>query len=173
MAVIIARIVLLAALVAAAPAAAAAPKVGEPAPDFRVTLLDGSKITLAELKGQVVVLNFWATWCVPCKAELPLLNGFFRLKQAHGLRVFAVTVETSAPLYQLRPLAAALTIPLVRSLRGPYAAIDGAVPTNFVIDRAGVVRYAKAAAFNLDDLNNILIPLLREPDPTAVAAAVP
>lgn len=52
--------------------------VGRPAPDFEVTLIDGSKVTLASLRGQVVVLNFWATWCVPCRAELPLLDGYYR-----------------------------------------------------------------------------------------------
>jgi thiol-disulfide isomerase/thioredoxin len=75
-----------------------------------------------------LILNFWATWCAPCKEELPLLDTYFRIDEKAGLRVLAV-------------------------------------PTNFIIDRNGVLRYAKAGALTLDDLNTLLVPLLREPEP--------
>jgi cytochrome c biogenesis protein CcmG, thiol:disulfide interchange protein DsbE len=78
--------------------------------------------------------------------------------------VFAITTEDSVPLSYLKPLAARLAIPLVKSIQGDYRALDG-VPTNYVIDRAGVLRYAKASAFELDDLNAILVPLLQAPAP--------
>ena len=149
----------------ATPALATEPRVGQPAPDFQLTLVDGTHVRLSELRGQVVVLNFWATWCVPCRAELPMLDGYYRIVQSHGLRVFAATTEDSVPLNRLRRVFAAMAIGAVRNLRGPYAPIRGAVPTNFVIDRAGRVRYAAAGAFNLDDLNRVLIPLLNEPAP--------
>jgi len=151
---------------ALAPAMAARPRVGEPAPDFQLTLVDGTHVRLSELRGQVVVLNFWATWCVPCRTELPMLDGYYRVVQRHGLRVFAATTEDSVPLSRLRAVFGALAIGAVRNMRGPYEPINGAVPTNFVIDRAGRVRYASAGAFDLDDLNRILIPLLNEPAPT-------
>jgi len=146
------------------------PVVGQPAPDFQLVLIDGSKVPLHDLRGQVVVLNFWATWCVPCKKELPLLDAYYRLQQSHGLRVFAVTTEDSVPNSQLKPLFKAMTIQPVRRLNGPYQVLDG-VPTNYVIDRAGVVRFAKAGAFDLDALNEILVPLLKEPDPTEAESA--
>ena len=150
--------------VAATPALAADPRVGQPAPDFQLTLVDGSHVRLSDLRGQVVVLNFWATWCVPCRTELPTLDRYFRIVQRHGLRVFAVTTEDSVPLYQLQRVFAAMAIGAVRSIHGPYRPLDG-VPTNYVIDRAGRIRYAAAGAFNLDALNRILIPLLNEPAP--------
>jgi peroxiredoxin len=153
-------------LVASATAAmATGPRVGQPAPDFQLTLVDGTHVRLSELRGQVVVLNFWATWCVPCRAELPMLDGYYRIVQRHGLRVFAATTEDSVPLDHLRRVFAAMAIGAVRNVRGPYRPIDGAVPTNFVIDRAGRVRYAAAGAFDLDALNRILVPLLNEPAP--------
>src|SRR3954469_16245047 len=59
----------------AAAATARPPVVGEPAPSFEVTYFDGTKVSLADLRGEVVILNFWATWCAPCREELPLLDG--------------------------------------------------------------------------------------------------
>jgi cytochrome c biogenesis protein CcmG/thiol:disulfide interchange protein DsbE len=161
------RSVLIALMMAAtmAPAMATEPRVGQPAPDFQLTLVDGTHVRLSELRGQVVVLNFWATWCVPCRQELPMLDSYFRVAQRHGLRVFAATTESSLPLYRLQRLFAAMAIGAVRSMRGPYEPINGAVPTNFVVDRAGRLRYAQAGAFDLDDLNRVLIPLLNEPAP--------
>jgi peroxiredoxin len=149
----------------AMPAMATEPRVGQLAPDFQLTLVDGTHVRLSELRGQVVVLNFWATWCVPCRAELPMLDGYYRVVQSHGLRVFAATTQDSVPIFQLRRVFAAMAIGAVRTVHGPYRPIDGAVPTNFVIDRAGRVRYAAAGAFNLDALNRILVPLLNEPAP--------
>ena len=155
------------ALLTATPLAAAEPNVGMPAPAFEVTTFEGKRVSLADFKGQVVVLNFWATWCGPCKRELPLLDAYYKLRQAAGLRVVAVTTEDSMPLYRLHPLQAVLAIPLARRFHGNYAPIGG-VPTNYVIDRDGVLRYAKAGAFTLEDLNTVLVPLLIEKPAVAI-----
>lgn len=141
----------------------ATPKVDSPAPDFHAVTFSGEKIGLRDLAGDVVVLNFWATWCGPCRTEMPMLDRYYRLRKAFGLRVLAVATENSVPEEYLRPLAKVLAIPLVKIFHGPYGPIDDAVPSNFVIDRAGVLRYAKAAALDLDDMNDVLMPLLREP----------
>lgn len=145
-------------------AATSAVKIGEKAPSFELTLIDGSKVRSEDLRGQVVVLNFWATWCVPCRTELPLLDSYYRLRKNNGLRVYAVATEGSLAEYKLKPLFAAMAIPSARRIKGSFA-VMGALPTNYIIDRAGIVRYAKAGAFDLDDLNQILVPMLREPAP--------
>lgn len=155
---------IIAALSLALVAAGDPPKVGDIAPDFEMVLVDGTKVRLADLRGQVVVINFWATWCVPCRRELPLLDRFYELRKDAGLRVFAITTEGSIPVHRLRKLFAAMDMPAARRISGSYGNI-AAVPTNYVIDRAGRVRYAKAAAFDLDAINATLIPLLREPAP--------
>ncbi len=145
--------------------ASATIKVGDRAPRFEMTLIDGSRISSTDLHGQVVILNFWATWCGPCKAELPLLDTYYRLRKDNGLRVFAVATEDSLPAYKLKPVFAALAIPSARRIKGAFG-VMGALPTNYIIDRAGVVRYAKPGAFDLADLNTLLVPLLNEPVPT-------
>jgi cytochrome c biogenesis protein CcmG/thiol:disulfide interchange protein DsbE len=150
--------------------AAKAPKVGDVAPNFELTLIDGSKVTLDQLRGQVVVLNFWATWCVPCREELPLLDRYYEIQQKAGLKVFAIATEDSVPLFRLKKLFAVMHMPSARRIKGPYPILEG-VPTNYIIDRSGHIRYAKAAAFDLDALNQTLVPLLKEPIPVAPAAA--
>ncbi len=147
--------------IVAAPATAKTLKVGEHLPPIELTLIDGTEIKSDDLRGQVVVLNFWATWCAPCRTELPLLDAYYRRLQSKGLRVFAITTQSSLPVSQLKPLFAAMTIPSVRRVKGISSDVP-AVPTNYVIDRAGIVRHTKAGSFELDDLNALLIPLLNE-----------
>lgn len=140
------------------------PKVGERAPPFELTLIDGSKVSSDQLHGHVVVLNFWATWCGPCKQELPLLDAYYEAQKGHGLKVFAIATEDSLQPFQLKKLFAVMHMQSARRIKGPYAAMAG-VPTNFIIDRAGRLRYAKANAFELGELNALLVPLLQEPVP--------
>lgn len=115
------------------------------------------------------MVNFWATWCVPCRKELPLLNSYYHVAQQRGwpLRIFAVTTQDSAPASQLKPLFQVLDIPSAKRVKGGALSDVDAVPTNYVIDKSGVLRYAEPGSFDLDKLNEVLIPLLKEPAPTA------
>jgi cytochrome c biogenesis protein CcmG/thiol:disulfide interchange protein DsbE len=155
---------------AATPATARKIVVGQPAPDFRMRLPSGQRISLADLKGQVVILNLWATWCGPCKAEMPELDRIQANGAQYGLRVFGVLAMDPTPLYVLRPLAKMLHYPLVGHIGGDYVAVGDAIPTNYIIDRAGIVRYAEANALTAHDYAEIIAPLLAAKAPAATPA---
>ena len=158
--------------VAAAPKLSSAHgiEVGKPAPDFKASTFDGRKISLADFKGHVLVINLWATWCKPCREELPLLSAYHRAQASFGLDVIALATEDSVPMDLLKPLAAVCSFPFVRRMHGDYEVMGG-VPTNYVIDRNGIVRYAEAGGFTLEGLNAILVPLLREKPSQATGLA--
>jgi cytochrome c biogenesis protein CcmG, thiol:disulfide interchange protein DsbE len=137
------------------------PVVDAPAPDFQVTTFDGRKLSLADFKGQVVVLNFWATWCGPCKRELPLLEDYHRRQHSAGLVILAVATEDSLTPFQLRPLQKLLTLQMVKRFKGDYGDIKY-LPTNFVIDRKGILRYAESGGFTRQELDQVVGPLLSE-----------
>ena len=145
---------------------AAGAKVGKPAPPFKLTTWDKRQVTLADMKGKVVVINWWATWCAPCKAEMPMMSTFHRRFKDEGFEIFGVTTEDSVPPRMLEKVAAALSYPLVRKFSGSgYPILDG-VPTTYVIDRNGIVRLAKAGSFDDKEFRDAILPLLRETAPT-------
>ncbi|TLY80884.1 MAG: TlpA family protein disulfide reductase [Gammaproteobacteria bacterium] len=82
-------------VLAAAPlmAAGRAPEVGDPAPALLVPELDGHGFDLSALRGKVVIVNFWATWCAPCRAEMPVLDAFYRRYHAQGLELLGLSID--------------------------------------------------------------------------------
>jgi peroxiredoxin len=154
------------------PAVSAAGKkivVGQPAPAFSLTTFDKQKIALADLRGQVVVINLWATWCGPCKSEMPMMDAYYRANKDKGLRIFGVQTEDSVAPFRLKEVAAVLSYPLTLQFRGDAYKRMEAVPTSFVIDRAGIVRYAKSGAFTHYSFDALLRPLLAEKPPADAA----
>jgi cytochrome c biogenesis protein CcmG/thiol:disulfide interchange protein DsbE len=123
----------------AAPARANEVRVGQPAPAATLATLDGKSLSTSDLKGQVVILTFWATWCVPCREELPLLSTYAAEHAAQGLTVLGFTLNTPDELDAVRAVAGTLSFPvgfLERSSAPGYGRI-WRIPVNFTIDRAG------------------------------------
>ena len=165
--------VLALALLGAGAPAVAATKVGDRAPPFTLVTYDGEQVTLEQLRGKVVILNYWATWCGPCRVELPELDTYMRRHRNAGLALYAIEIS-GVPKHKLGRLASVVSFPMVSRVKGRgYGRLKG-VPTNYVIDRAGVVRHAQAGAFTQAALEKIVTPLLMEPAPKQdVAAAAP
>src|ERR671920_378425 len=113
----------------------------EPAPDVQLKTTDGKPLKLSELRGQVVLLNFWATWCVPCRSEIPGLNEMQRDLAGRGLKVLGVSTSDSADLvreYQ-KDVRQDYTVALGDDAVAASYAV-GVLPTTFVIDREGRIR---------------------------------
>lgn len=147
-------------------AKSAQPQVGQTAPDFHAVTFAGEKVSLADYKDRVLILNFWATWCGPCRTELPLLDVYYGIQREFGLDVLGVTLEEQVPVSRLAPLASKVAFKMARRFTGPYGR-TGQMPTNYVVDRAGVLRYGQPGAFNLEYLNDLIVPMLNEPPPDA------
>jgi cytochrome c-type biogenesis protein len=124
-----------------APANGAATSAAEPAPDLELTTTDGKPLKLSELRGQVVLLNFWATWCVPCRAEIPALNAMEKDLSARGFKVLGVTTSDTPDVvreYQ-KDVRQDYTVALGDDgVANAYSV--GVLPTTFIIDREGRVR---------------------------------
>jgi cytochrome c biogenesis protein CcmG/thiol:disulfide interchange protein DsbE len=117
-------------------------KAGSEAPGFRLPSLAGGEVDLASQRGKVVVLNFWATWCPPCVAEMPSLERLHRALSPEGLSV--VTVSTDEDEAALRRFVAerSLTLPVLKDPGGRLAAGQyrtTGYPETFVLDRNGRV----------------------------------
>lgn len=165
-------LVFLAALSSASSASQRTAIVGESAPDFEASTLDGRKLTAIDFRDDVLILDFWASWSAPSRKDLALLDEYYRIQEKAGLRILAVAIDNSISLNRLKGVAAALAVSLVRRFKGSYGPLNG-VPTHYVIDRLGVLRYAKAGAWTLDDLNEILVPLLRSQPPSEIESGRP
>ena len=87
-------------------------KVGAPAPPITLTTLDGRHIATRDLRGKVVILTFWATWCEPCREELPLLSRYARHHANQGLVVLGLSLDTPEQLAKVRKVAATLSFPV-------------------------------------------------------------
>jgi peroxiredoxin len=144
------------------------PVDSEPAPEVDLTTLDGKPLKVSELRGQVVLLNFWATWCVPCRSEIPSLNAMQRDLSGRGLKVLGVTTEDSADLvrdYQ-KDVRQEYTVALGDAgVANKYAV--GVLPTTFIIDRQGRVRHKIIGEKSRAQFEALINPLLDEPPATA------
>jgi cytochrome c biogenesis protein CcmG, thiol:disulfide interchange protein DsbE len=141
--------------------ARAAPEMDQPAPPLIATALDGQTFDLAKLRGKVVLVNFWATWCAPCRREMPILDAFYRRYRGQGLDLIGISVDFARDSAKMRKAAAAVSYPTAMANDIPvngFGPSDG-VPVTYVIDAEGVVRDKFIATPN-KLLHDIVVPLL-------------
>lgn len=151
---------------AAAPKAAPAidpsipvePKIGFRAPDFALPTLNGETIRLSELAGRPVVISYWATWCVPCQKELPILEQLSREYQSQGLVVVTINAieQDSRDEVQAMVGEKSMTLPVLLDQGNQFASTYGALffPTTIFVDASGVIRFIRLGDSSEADLRS-------------------
>jgi peroxiredoxin len=131
---------------------------GQLAPDLQLESLDGQEIRLSDYRGQVVLINFWTTWCTYCRTEFPLIEEAYARNQAQGFAVLAINVQEHSETVQPYVQELALTFPILLDLHGETSARFRAnkLPTSYVIDREGVIVLKKVGAFDRATLDRVL-----------------
>ena len=158
--------------------AAAQPQVGMPAPAIYAELLDGGSFDSAKQRGKVIVLNFWASWCKPCRQEMPALDAYYRAHRAEGLELIAISIEEPADIAKVTRTMKDFSFPaaLASSARIEGYGRPWRLPITFVIDRRGVLRFdglKYAKALDVPALEKIVTPLLRNSRESVLAEAAP
>lgn len=117
--------------------------LSRPAPDFALRASTGKAVRLSEHLGDVVLVNFWATWCGPCRQEMPLLDEISRKYQLAGLRLLSINIDEDSEAALEMAQTLKVTYPVLFDTRQEVSRayrVD-ALPVTVLIDRAGVVRY--------------------------------
>jgi cytochrome c biogenesis protein CcmG/thiol:disulfide interchange protein DsbE len=119
------------------------PREGFSAPDFTLETLDGGQITLSELRGQVVLVNFWASWCPPCQAEMPAIESVYRSYKGLGLEVLAVNTtnqdDLAAAAAFIQEFGLSFPIPLDHTGAVSASYNLHGLPSSYFIDQQGVI----------------------------------
>jgi thiol-disulfide isomerase/thioredoxin len=123
--------------------AAAADIVNKPAPDFALRSMKGAPVRLSEHLGEVVIINFWATWCGPCRQEMPLLDALYGKYKQAGLVLLSVNLDENVEPAIEMAQTLKVSYPVLFDARKEVSrAFDvGAMPVTVLVDRAGIVRY--------------------------------
>ena len=129
-------------LLALAMTSAMALEEGKPAPHFEISTTDGKVFKSSEAKGEVIVINLWATWCTFCREEMPALESYYQQHKGQGLRLIAVSMDEASEDQKVREVMQAFSYP---AGVGRLSELSGfgriwRLPMTFVIDRNGILR---------------------------------
>ena len=121
------------------PGDSAAPKPGQSVPDFDLMADDGSRVRLSDFRGKMLVINFWATWCPPCVAEMPSLDSFQQMFAGRGVEVLAISVDDDENAYRSFLAQHKLRLKTARDPEKKVSALYGTFkyPESYITDREG------------------------------------
>lgn len=139
-------------------------EVNYPAPELALESLAGGTESLADYRDMVVLVNNWATWCPPCKAEMPTLAAYYNAHAGDGFMI--VAVEAGEPRDQVQAFADQLNLPFAVWLDPDGASLkafrNSSLPNSYVIDRSGTVRLMWTGEITKEALEKYVTPLLNE-----------
>lgn len=139
-------------------------KVNYPAPDLILSDLGGEAVSLSDYRGQVTLVNNWATWCPPCRAEMPALQAFYEAHRDQGFTVIAIDAGETASEVRKFTAEYGLSFPvwLDPQQQALVAFKNLSLPSSYVIDRLGTVRLAWSGAVSMETLEKYVTPLIKE-----------
>jgi DsbE subfamily thiol:disulfide oxidoreductase len=125
------------------------PRIGKPAPEFQLNTLDGQPVSLSDLKGKPVLINFWASWCRPCCEEMPYLQQIYDEWQERGLMLLAINIGDNLSQVAEFMQSQGLSLPVLLDTEGKVAEQYGirGIPTSFFIDKDGIIKEMRVGAF--------------------------
>ncbi len=123
---------------------ASAVKVKQVAPDFTLASNKGGNIRLKDLRGKVVMINFWATWCAPCREELPLLNALYNNYKSKGFVLLGVNIDDKSKLANKMIKELNIKFPVLFDSNQATSELYDlqAMPSTFILDKNGVIRFS-------------------------------
>lgn len=135
---------------------------GQLAPNFTLKTLDGETVSLSDFRGKVVLVNFWASWCPPCVAELPTIHQFYQSHQADGFVVLAVNAQENSGTVSGFINQHGYTFPVLLDPDSVAADEYGirALPTSFILDKKGEIQYVHRGEIDTATLKKVVEPLL-------------
>ena len=142
--------------------AGGAPSINDAAPALVLSELGGETFDLSKLRGKVVLVNYWATWCAPCKKEMPVLNSFYRRYHEQGLEMIGISADHPEDFAKMRKMSGTLAYPtstLDKISQDGFGPPEG-FPLTYVIDRGGIVR-DKFIDVREQLLRDVVLPLLQ------------
>ncbi len=139
-------------------------EMDQPAPELTLYDLEGNQVSLSDFEGEVVLVNNWATWCPPCRHEMPEFNAYF--KKYHDLGFQIVAIEAGQPKSEVEAFVNQLGLDFVILLDPDNLSLttfqSSSLPNSWIIDRQGQLRLAWLGAINLETLEKFVTPLLEE-----------
>lgn len=126
--------------------------------DFTLEALDGTQVSLSDFQGDVVLINFWATWCAPCRAEVPDLQSAYEARRGEGFVVLGVNVEESRAAVEPFVSEFGMTYPVLLDERGDVLKMYRAIglPMSIVVDREGLIQARHIGYLSADQLEDYL-----------------
>jgi len=143
--------------------------VGRPAPTIEARLLDGTaNIKIGPDSRKVSIVHFWASWCVPCRLEMPAIQSYYEKHLTEGLQVLAISMDDPRDLVEVRKVAKLYSFPIALKSEAEFKGLGRIwrMPATFVIDRQGILRkngQEGAPTVDLDSLEQLVTPLLKQP----------
>ena len=147
------------------PAWAGSVAVGKPMPAIQAKLLDTSAtVRIAPGDGKVTIINFWASWCAPCRAEMPALQAYYEKHKAQGLQIVAISMDEPGDIDKVRAIAQLYTFPIALQADADFSGLSRIwrMPSTFVMDQNGVLQkngHEGRPTIDLELLEAVVTPL--------------